>query len=242
MKIKGQVRRFAQKLGYDIIRFDMMSSSLARRRSLFERFAINLVFDVGANEGQFGDHLRKDILYGGRIVSFEPASKPFSMLKTRVAHDSKWRAVNVALGDGEYQSEINVSSNSQSSSFLNLLPSHAHAAPESQYVGKEIVAVTTLDKLFGQYYRGGDHVFMKIDAQGFEKKILQGSERVLDRIASVQLEMSLLPLYENGPTSDEILSYMYQRGYTLVFLEPIYFTENALEILQVDAIFHHDVA
>ena len=39
-------------------------------------------------------------------------------------------------------------------------------------------------------------MFLKIDAQGYEAEVLAGAAGLLERLAGIQLEMSLVPLYE----------------------------------------------
>ena len=238
MNLQRNLKGMFRKFGYDVIKFDMMSSALARKRSLFHIYGINLVFDVGANEGQFAEYLRRDIGYKHRIVSFEPLPSVFELLKVKTMQDALWQAVNVGLGDRVCRREINVSINSQSSSFLNILPSHLSAAPQARYIRKELASVTTLDNVFTQFYHEGDNVFLKLDTQGFEKRILQGSANALHKIDNIQLEMSLVPLYEEEPTLNELLDYLRENGFGPVSLEPVYFTENATDVLQIDAIFH----
>lgn len=60
----------------------------ARRRVLLmQRYKIDLVIDVGANQGQFVELL--SLGYPHRIVSFEPLCDAFAILQQTAATDTK---------------------------------------------------------------------------------------------------------------------------------------------------------
>ncbi|MBK9316494.1 MAG: FkbM family methyltransferase [Acidobacteria bacterium] len=111
MSIKGEIRRVLWKLGYDISRFDPTSHYLARRKKLIELYEIDLILDVGANTGQYAQQIRKAFGFSGRIVSFEPLSNEFDKLRFNADKDSKWDAINCALGSTNERSSINIAGN-----------------------------------------------------------------------------------------------------------------------------------
>jgi FkbM family methyltransferase len=193
---------------------------------------------VGANAGQFAHRLRRDLAFEGRICSFEPLSVPFRTLQSRASEDPDWQAFNFALGDVEGTATINVAANSESSSLLDMLPSHVEAAPQSKFVGTEDVDVRTLDAVFDDLCQPGESVFLKIDTQGFEGRVLQGADRSLPKINTVQVEMSLTPLYSDEPTFDELYQLLLGKGYAMVDLEPGFANPRTGQLLQADAVFH----
>jgi FkbM family methyltransferase len=199
---------------------------------------IDVVLDVGANAGQFAHHLRRDLDFEGRICSFEPLSVPFRRLQTRAAEDPNWQAFNFALGDDEGMATINVAANSESSSILEMLPLHVEAAPESRFVGTEDVEIRTLDAIFHDLCDPGEGVYLKIDTQGFEGRVLRGADRCLPKIDTVQVEMSLTPLYSNELTFGELYQLLLGKGYAMVGLEPGFTNPRTGQLLQADAIFH----
>ena len=225
-------------MGYDISRFDPKSHALARRRKLLESYAIDTVLDVGANIGQFAIQMRKDLGFSGKIISFEPLSSAFELLKLNAAGDPKWRVMHCALGDAESESEINVAGNSYSSSFLDMLPFHIKSAPRSQYIGRETVEIKTLDSMMDDLCSMGANIYLKIDTQGYESKVINGAERSLAHINTVQLEMSLIPLYQDASLFIDMHKLLSQKGYTLVSIEPGFCDKNTGQLLQVDGIYH----
>src|SRR2546430_1727331 len=63
---------------------------LQRRLTLMKKSGIDLVIDVGANQGQFARTMRDQLGYRGRIVSFEPLTHAFAALLRTAAGDPSW--------------------------------------------------------------------------------------------------------------------------------------------------------
>ena len=118
MTMKSVLHRALQHLGYDIHRFHAAAYPEAQLARELHARGFDLVFDVGANAGQFGRKLR-DNGYAGRIVSFEPLQAPRERLLAQAARDGRWEvAERAAIGERDGEIEIHVSSNSYSSSAL----------------------------------------------------------------------------------------------------------------------------
>lgn len=237
MRIKHKLRKILRNAGYDVCRFTPSDHPIARKKLIFESCKIDTVFDIGANSGQFAQQLRNEVGYSNRIFSFEPLSSAFELLKANAINDSGWNVFNYALGDTEEKKEINIARNLLSTSFLDMLPSHLQSAPESKYIGKELVDIKTLDSLFNDLCRPTNNVYMKIDTQGFESKIIKGAEKSLEQIGIVQMEMSLVPLYEGEILFNEMCMLMTERNYCLIGMEPGFSDQANGRLLQVDGIF-----
>src|SRR6185312_15221346 len=149
--LKAIIRKAANALGYEFVRYDLASPRFRLAR-LLALHRIDVILDVGANAGQFGWDLR-DIGFSGRIVSFEPLADAFAQLQQAAQGDGKWQAVNIGLGEEDGRAVINVAANSQSSSFLPMLSAHREAAPESRYVGEQSAEIRRLDNVFAAYVR-----------------------------------------------------------------------------------------
>lgn len=238
MDIRRQTKILLRKTGYDIIRFAPVSHPLARRKRILESCHINTVLDIGANTGQYARQLRQEIGYTNKIISFEPLSAAFDVLKANAKPDNNWQVFNFALGDTEEKTEINIADNSYSSSMLEMLPAHLTSAPQSRYIGKEAIEVKTLDSIFSNLCKPADKIYMKIDTQGFEQKVLKGAEKSLSQIDTVQMEMSLVPLYQGEHLFAEMLHIMAEKGYNLIAIEPGFTNPDTGQLLQVDGIFH----
>lgn len=145
-------------------------------------------------------------------------------------------ALNVALGTTNTTAHINVAANTASSSFLPMKVAHERAAPWAHYVGREEVWVTTLDDIVDTYCSIGTP-FLKMDVQGYEQHVLEGAKLSLHRLQGIQLEMSLLPLYEGAWVLSEALHYFEREGFELVTLEPGFSDRSTGRLLQADGVF-----
>lgn len=232
-------RRIFRRSGFDVVRYHPGGSATARRMHLLRLHGVDLVLDVGANVGQYGRALRADG-YAGRILSFEPLSDAFERLRRTASRDGAWQAVRCALGDRDGTATLNVAGNSVSSSVLPMLPAHLRSAPRSAYVGAEEVPVRRLDSVLAGHGGPGGRAFLKVDAQGYERAVLDGASGCLAGIAGVQLEMPLTPLYQGEASMPELVEYMAGRGFALVSLEPAWSDPASGRLLQVDGIFFRE--
>ncbi len=206
-----------------------------------ESHGVNVVFDVGANSGQYATELRM-AAYRGRIVSFEPLSGPFSLLQSESSKDPLWDCRQCALGDADGTISINVAGNAgASSSVLPMLKSHQEAFPPANYVGTEEVPIHRLDSIAADFLRPGDVNFLKIDVQGFERQVVAGGmSTVADWVAGIQLELTFQPLYEGGMLIREALDLVYSLGFTLTGLVPGFTDLRNGQMLQADGIFFRE--
>ncbi len=200
-------------------------------------FDIDLVFDVGANVGQFAQELIA-AGYAGRIVSFEPLTEAHAELERSSQDHGPWVAAErCALGAETGEAIINIAGNLQSSSLLPMLDGHVQAAPRSRYVGAEAVPVRTLDDTGAEHAASARAPFLKIDVQGFEDRVLQGATRLLPKIRGVQVEMSLVPLYDGEPGFEWLLSRLRALGFDLWWIRPGFIDDSTGRALQVDGVF-----
>ena len=82
-----------------------------------------------------------------------------------------------------------------------------------------------------------DRIFMKIDVQGFENKVLNGANKILEQTYAIEIELSMLPMYEGAPLMMEMLSRFEKMGYILASIEPVFFDPQNGHMLQADGIF-----
>lgn len=236
MVFKKIMKDLLHRYGVDIVRYPYRSEILKRRMQLISSYGINLIFDVGANIGQYAMQMR-GIGYKGRIISFEPLTSAYKELLKNSKNDPLWDTVNIALGDDNCKSEINISGDSYSSSILDLLPIYAKVTPTSKYIGKEVILIRKIDSIIDKYYQKGDKLFLKIDTQGYESKVIEGAKNSMDKITGIQLEMSIVPMYNGGLIFKEMIDLLYKKGYILMSLEPGFTNPATGQLIQFDGIF-----
>jgi len=197
-------------------------------------YDIDVVLDVGANTGQYASSLR-EFGYSGRIVSFEPMSREFGVLRAAAANDGGWTALPCALGAERSQATINISANSISSSMRAMVPTHLRAVPDSAYIGVETIEIQRLDEVFDSIVAAGERTFLKIDTQGSEREVLVGASGVFQRISGMQIETSFVPLYEGQMLLAEALETVEAAGMVVEGIEPG-FVEVTGRMFQMDLV------
>lgn len=223
----------AYKRGFEIRRHPAL-----RRQNMFAARGVDLVLDVGAADGGYGRQLRQ-FGYAGQIVSFEPIAATFARLQDSIGSDAAWTARHHALGDVSGEAEINVASNSTSSSLLPMLDAHRQADARVDYVGSETIRIETLDGIAPELIGDGDVTFLKVDTQGFERPVLTGGAKTLSQVVGLQLELSFVPLYEGGMLAHEAISTAYDAGFHLEVIEQGWAAPSG-QMLQADGIFFRD--
>lgn len=230
------LRRALHAAGVDLVRSLDESELLRRRLQLLKGRDISVVFDVGAGSGQYAQTMRA-LGYGGRLVSFEPLPGPYSLLRSASATDPDWTAVNVALGETAGEAVMHVSRNCQSSSVLDMLAAHEEAEQDSTYIGECRVPMTTLSRMVSEHFEPADRLFIKIDTQGYEDKVIAGLGEDIGRVSGLQLEMSLVPLYRGQVLLPDLVTHLASAGFTLMSIEPGFWDRDSGQLLQADGIF-----
>jgi len=240
MSIQHEVKNIALKLGVQIKRFNPSESYEARLFRQLEVHGIDTVIDVGANDGGYGRTLR-EVGYKGQILSFDPLSEAYKKLQIAADKDPYWHvAERQAIGDQDGEIEINLAGNSTSSSILPMNALHAEAAPQSRYIGVERVPIHRLDSIKHKAIDTGKSILLKIDTQGYEMQVLLGAERLLERVAGIQIELSLLPHYSGQALYREIFDYLTERDFALWSIIPGFTDPVSGRMLQMDGVFFKD--
>ena len=215
------------------------NSQSERLVQLLGRHAITLVIDVGANEGQYGESLRRDG-YSGRIVSFEPGAGAHEALAKRSQPDPEWDvAPRLALGATAGRAQLKTSNRSDMDSLLPVTSATREAFPKLRAKGEETVEIVRLDAVMDDLVAPAaeERVFLKIDTQGYEEHVLAGAEKIIDRISGLQVEMSLLPLYEGEADYLAVLNKIHALGFSPYLLIGGFFSRSLERQLQFDGVF-----
>lgn len=197
---------------------------------------IDVVLDVGANEGQFARELFW-AGFEGRLVSFEPQLQAHAKLVAAARSDRRWQvAPPLALGARSGSARLSVFNRTDMSSFLPATSLASRAIPDLQQTATIEAAVARLDDFFDEYVGKTERALLKVDTQGYEQEILKGAERCLNRLAAVLLELAANPLYVGQPRYLEVLNELESSGFRLWHLSPGYFCKRTHRLLDFDAL------
>jgi FkbM family methyltransferase len=203
------------------------------RRILLVDGGVDLLIDVGAHAGEYGAAVRREG-YSGQIISFEPVEDHFRRLSVAAGADSAWDCHHCGIGAESGTLTINVSGNDGfSSSILEMEETHERALAESRYYRSEKIEVVTLDHTVKE----GSDIYLKVDAQGYEREVLTGASATLQRCLGVELELSVVPLYTGQPLMGETIEVMRAARFALTHLEPEFIDPASGELLQVNGLF-----
>jgi len=225
-------KRALRKFGFDIRRYPQRDFELTLKALINQR-GVELVVDVGANTGQFGQSLRA-VGYKGEIVSFEPMQVAFAELETNSGDDARWQVRKLALGGTAGELEINIAANSYSSSLLPMEQAHLDAAPESAIVGTETVKVSTLDREFASETRKS---LLKIDTQGYEGEVLDGLGAFEPCVDAIAIELSFVELYSGQPLYAQMFERLTAMGFEPWWIQPEFIDPTTRRMLQVNGVF-----
>jgi FkbM family methyltransferase len=231
---KRAVQRLFRRFGLDLRRH--VPHPVHALSTLLNLYNVDTVFDIGANAGDSGQYLR-NIGFGGKIVSFEPVSGVYRQLAARAAADPLWVCENIALGEAPGEQRIHVSGAGGVSSSLLASTGHLEAIdPQLGTVGTEMVRVETLASAVERHYPRGSRLFLKIDAQGYEKQIIEGAGSQLEKVVGMRIELALVRSYEGAPLMADMLAYLAGLGYRLCGIEEAWSNRETQEVYEVDAI------
>ncbi|MHA3702223.1 FkbM family methyltransferase [Jatrophihabitans sp. YIM 134969] len=231
-RLRSLARRSLNRVGLDVSR----NPYSYRLGQVLERAGVTTVVDIGANEGQFARALRVNG-YAGDILSIEPLQDAHTQLARHAASDPRWAVVRAAVSDTDGSVSVNVAANSYSSSVLPMTAAHLDADPQSAYRTSEEVEAFTLDTLVTDRGLDPARCAFKIDVQGYESAVLDGSSATLATAAVVQVEMSLVELYEGQTLMPQIVERLTAAGMTLWLLEPGFSDRTSGRLLQCDGVF-----
>lgn len=182
-----------------------------------------VLIDVGAMGGV---SLRKwkDLLPIMKIIGFEPDAREFCKLKS----DNNIKYLNCALHNKSECLTLYITKDYGKSSIfkpnMNIL-SQYEDYQRFEVIQEEALSsarVKTLDSIINDNYIV-DVDFVKLDTQGSELFILQGSQReVIPRVFGIQMEVEFIEMYKNQPLFRDVDGFMEDKDFQLIDLRRVY--------------------
>ena len=235
--MKKIIKKFLKTLDYKLLKISKNKSSIEIILEIILKKNISLTLDIGANTGQFASDLR-EAGYKGKIISFEPLSREYEVLKKNSLNDNKWEIYpKCALGNFDGNININVSTYSPSSSILNFSKIHQEAKPEAKMIKKETCPIYKFDTVIKALKLQNVNYCMKIDTQGYEKFIIEGAREYLKNCKILFCEVSLKEVYNNAPLWFEIIDILKSQGFEIASIENGFTEKLNNNLLQADIVF-----
>jgi FkbM family methyltransferase len=210
-------------------------------RKFLQRFKIDCVFDVGANEGQYIGRIRAQG-YRGPIVSFEPIPALAARLAEQALRDGNLFVEACALDRSPGSRMFNIMTQSSFSSLHTPTSTETGGIFEAVNSVRQTLTVEarTLDELFPKWQAklGFARPFLKLDTQGHDLAVIQGGLLALPHFVGVQTELSVRRLYTETPGYREVLDFYEAHGFCLstLIVNPHHFPH----LVEMDAIFMRD--
>lgn len=170
---------------------------------------IDLVIDIGANIGQFGESLRKEG-YKGKIVSFEPTKSAYEILSKKAKADGAWETHHCGLGAAPGTATLHASQLSVFNSILELSDVAKLHDNRMTVDHTEEIKINTLDQIAGSL---SGKILLKIDTQGYERQVMEGARQTMSRALGILLEIPVIRTYEGEWLFHDALKYMSEAGF-----------------------------
>ena len=236
----GRLRRLCRRIGFDIAAFPGAAAHWAQLVTLLEAHDVSVVFDVGANAGQYATALFNNG-YRGRIVSYEPVAAVHAALTRAAASRPNWEvAPRAAIGARAGEAVVNISAESDMSSLHAMTAAARTHLSRARTTGSERVPMVTLADEISSRAEAEDRVFVKSDTQGHEAQVLDGLGETAARVVGVQLELALEPVYEGQPRYLELLERLEGMGFTARLVIPGYYSRHYGRMLEFDVVAFRD--
>jgi len=179
---------------------------------------INKVIDVGSHKGEFLETVLK-IQNIDSFYAFEPQKHIFSQLSEKFSENKKVKLFNYALDDEIKNKKLKINKLSMTSSLaefnddsLYLKLKNFLTFSKSNFIDEYEVQTSTIDKIFENINL--ENALIKIDVEGFEMKVIKGSQRKLKEISFILLENQFGNHYKNNDFKD-ILKYLKKQNFTI---------------------------
>ena len=194
---------------------------------------IEKIIDVGAHKGEFLESMLK-LEKVNSFYAFEPQKNIFKELNEKFVKNEKVTLFNCAMDKEISNKKLRINKISMKSSlaeinenslylkFINFL-----AQSYSSFEGEYEVKTNTVDKVFGNINL--HKALLKIDVEGFEMNVIEGSQTKLGEISFILLENQFGNHFKNNNFKD-ITKFLSERNYIIYkkFLFPTLHYQDVL--------------
>lgn len=183
--------------------------------------SIKTVLDVGANEGQF-IKVARALFPQASILAFEPNPRLAPSLQSLLSAKGNGAVLSIACGRESATMPLHLTKFSPATSLLRPTTLQIPGFPSLETEETIEVKVERLDDAVRASPLARAPYLLRIDVQGFEWEVLQGSIGILPDVAVMLCEVNAVPFYAGQAGFEQIYGFMQQHNFRLVDIgEPI---------------------
>lgn len=227
-KIKPKIKSFLSKKIYQF-----KAKNFFYKREFLFQFMINsnnnkknvLLFDIGSNDGiESIEFLKNNDL--GRTIILEPDKNNIKVIKKNLLKNNinkkNLKIFNIALSSKNYKGHF----------YLNKKGSNLNSSIYNPLSKKIKIQYKTL-KYFLKKFNNNNHLILKMDLEGDELNVLEGSIKYLCKIKNISIILELHPLTYKKEMY-KIFKELFKNGYKIKLVEsafngsPCEFEKNGL--------------
>lgn len=210
---KKAIKKFFRSFGYEIHKISPQPSDTFLG---LKNLPIRTIFDIGANEGEVARDLLK-VFPKAQVFCFEPLPRPFKKLKKWAQNQpGKIKVFNLVLGD-EIKENVKIyftPNFTPSSSLLKTTPLCEKIFPFLKERKTLETKLTTLDQAVKDFSLPLlPKILIKIDVEGYEKRVLKGGKEVLKKTKACLIEISLASLHKGQGNFKSIFQFLSELGF-----------------------------
>ena len=176
-----------------------------------------IIVDIGASGGI--DTRWNNLTSYFKCILFEPDPREYSILKEN--SDSNLIVLNSALSDSNKTVEFHLCKKQEVSSIFPPNFDFLNKFPDAERFEVQKNIRLNSDTLNNQLKKVGVNEvdFIKIDTQGYELPILQGSYDYLDSVIGLEIEVEFVEMYKGQPLFNEVDGFVKSKNFSLVDLK-----------------------
>jgi FkbM family methyltransferase len=179
-----------------------------------------IILDIGGGIGA-SVILYNKFFPGNKIIVFEPVFDNYTLIKSKISSISNIEVFNCAVGNENAKKQINIANRITSSSLLPLAADNNSTVFNETNLGQRGIENIEIVKLDDFLEKIPDEIgIMKIDVQGYEMNVLQGSEEILKKTKIVLLEATNHDGYAGSPKYYTIDNYLREHNFSLYDILP----------------------
>ena len=180
---------------------------------LSQTYSIETIIDIGANNGEFAEFLAS-YFDAKETYVFEPLNLYLPELQNKAEKIANLKIFNVALSDRWDSQDFYQNSYRPASSFLRVNDVSIQEFSQMAEETKIAVDVAPLDEIIDSKSLQQD-IFIKVDVQGVEDKVIQGGIKTFSLAKCVLIEMSFVRMYNQQTLFEEVHSLLVSLGFRL---------------------------